>query len=160
MHNPESIPENETHKLLWDFEIQTDHLISARRPELIIVNKKKKKMKTFRFVNFAVPADHRVELKKAKRKMRNLDFAGELKKIMGHESDGDTNYNWCNRYSHRRIDTGTGGLGNKRTSGNHPNSSIFEINYNSKSPGDLRRLAVTQTPVENHQLTLERKLSK
>ena len=23
-----------------------------------------------------------------------------------------------------------------------------------KSPGDLRRLAVTQTPVENHQLTL------
>ena len=29
------------HKLLWDFEIQTDHLISARRPDLIIINKKK-----------------------------------------------------------------------------------------------------------------------
>ena len=27
MHNPESILENEMHKLLWDFEI---HLISAR----------------------------------------------------------------------------------------------------------------------------------
>ena len=27
MHNPESVPENETHKVLWDFEIQTDHLI-------------------------------------------------------------------------------------------------------------------------------------
>ena len=29
MHNPESIQENETHILLWDLEIQTDHLISA-----------------------------------------------------------------------------------------------------------------------------------
>ena len=41
MHNPESIPENETHKRLWDFQIQTDHLISARRPNLVIVNKKR-----------------------------------------------------------------------------------------------------------------------
>ena len=35
--------ENDTHKLLWDFDIQTDHLISASRPDLIIINKKKKK---------------------------------------------------------------------------------------------------------------------
>ena len=27
--------------LLWDFNIETDHLISARRPDLIIINKKK-----------------------------------------------------------------------------------------------------------------------
>ena len=31
MHNPKSILENEMHKLLWDFEIQIDHLISAVR---------------------------------------------------------------------------------------------------------------------------------
>ena len=39
---------NETNKLLWDFEIKTDHLISARRPGQVIVNKKqtKKKPKT------------------------------------------------------------------------------------------------------------------
>ncbi len=42
LHNPESIQENETHKLLWDFEIQTDHLISTRRPDLIIVNKRRR----------------------------------------------------------------------------------------------------------------------
>ena len=29
------------HKILWDFEIQTDQLISARRPDLVIVNKKR-----------------------------------------------------------------------------------------------------------------------
>ena len=39
MHNQESVLENETHKLLWDFEIQTDHLISARLPDLVIVKK-------------------------------------------------------------------------------------------------------------------------
>ena len=40
-------------------------------------------------------------------------------------------------------------------SGNHKNCSIVEIGQNTKkSLGDLRTLAVTQTPVENHQLTL------
>ena len=33
--------ENEKLKVLWDFEIQTDHLISARLPDLVIVNKKR-----------------------------------------------------------------------------------------------------------------------
>ena len=30
MHNLESALENETYKILWDFEIRTDHLISTR----------------------------------------------------------------------------------------------------------------------------------
>ena len=45
MHNPALVQENDTHKLLCDFNIQTDHLIPARRPDLIIINKKKKKKK-------------------------------------------------------------------------------------------------------------------
>ena len=45
MHNPESVLENETHKLVWDFDIQTDHLISARRPDLIIINNNNNKVK-------------------------------------------------------------------------------------------------------------------
>ena len=43
MHNPASVLDNDTHKHLWDFDIQTDQLISARRPDLIIINQKKKK---------------------------------------------------------------------------------------------------------------------
>ena len=43
MHNPAAALENYTHKLQWDFDIQTDHLISARRPDLIVTNKKRKK---------------------------------------------------------------------------------------------------------------------
>ena len=49
-NNPISILENKMHKYLWDFEIQIDHLILTRRPDLVIANdndnknnKKKKK---------------------------------------------------------------------------------------------------------------------
>ena len=41
MHNPAAVLENDTHELLWDFNIQTDHLIPATRPDLIIIYKKK-----------------------------------------------------------------------------------------------------------------------
>ena len=42
MHNPALVLENDTHKLLWDFNIQTDQLIPARRPDLILINKNKR----------------------------------------------------------------------------------------------------------------------
>ena len=61
MQNPQSVLENETHKLLWDFEIQTDHQISARPLDLIIINKQKR---TCEIVGFPVPVDHRMKLKK------------------------------------------------------------------------------------------------
>ena len=41
MHKPESVREKEAHKILWDFEIETDLLIPARRPDLQLINKKK-----------------------------------------------------------------------------------------------------------------------
>ena len=43
MHNPAPVLENDTHKLLWDFDILTDHQISDRKQDLIIIKKKKKK---------------------------------------------------------------------------------------------------------------------
>ena len=79
MHNPESVLENDTHKLLWDFDIQTDHLISARSQDLIIINKKKKS--TCKIVDFAVLADHRIKLKESEKKDKYLDLARELKKL-------------------------------------------------------------------------------
>ena len=41
MHNPAPVLENDTHKLQWDFDIHTDHRILTRRPDLIIINKKR-----------------------------------------------------------------------------------------------------------------------
>ena len=153
MHNPESVPENETHKVVWDFDIQTDHQISARRPYLVIVNKKQK---TYWIVEFTALVDHRGKLKVGKKRDKYMDLAKELKKkIIEYESDGDTNCNKCAQNSHEKFGIGTGGLGNKRTSGDHPNDSTVKIGRNTeKNPEDLRRLAVTQTPVKDHQLLL------
>ena len=79
MYNPAPVLENDTHKLLLDFNIQTDHLIPARRPDLIIINKKKKR--TCKIVDFAVPDDYRVKLKECEKKDKYLDLARELKKL-------------------------------------------------------------------------------
>ena len=87
MHNPASVLENDTYKPHWDLDIQTDHLILARRPDLNIFNnnkkkqKKEKKEKTCKIVDFAVPADHRIKLKECEKKDKNLDLAMELKKL-------------------------------------------------------------------------------
>ena len=119
MPNSESVLENETHKLLKDFEIQIDHLISTRRPDLVIVNKKKRRI--YRIVN------HRVKLKESEMRDKYLDLVRELKNNMINESDDYTNCNWRVRYNHQMIGTRTGGLENKRTNGDHSNHSIIKI---------------------------------
>ena len=45
MHNPASVLENKTHTHFQDFDIQTDHEISASQPCLILFNNKKDNMK-------------------------------------------------------------------------------------------------------------------
>ena len=142
MHNAAPVLEKDTHKLLWDFDIQTDHLISARRPHLIIIKKKK----TCKIFDFAVPADHRIKLKECEKRNKYLDLARELKKL------------WNMKVTIIPIVIGAkgpGGFGGRQPNGDHPNKSIIENGLNSeKSPGDLRRLAVTQSPVKDPQLTL------
>ena len=81
MHNPAPVLENDSHKLVWDFNIQTDHLIQARRIDLIIINKKKERI--CRIVDFVVPTDHRINLKESEKKDKYLDLARELKKKSG-----------------------------------------------------------------------------
>ena len=99
MHNPAPVLENDTYKLLWDFDIQTDHLISTRRPDIIIINKKKKKKKKrkkiCKIVDFAVSADHRIKLKECEKRDKYLNLARELKKTMEHEDENYTNCDWC-----------------------------------------------------------------
>ena len=57
-HEPESVLENEDYKILWDFSIQTDRVIEARRPDLVVVDKKKRSCK---IIDFVVPRDSRIE---------------------------------------------------------------------------------------------------
>ena len=57
--------------------MQTDHQISNRTSDLMIVNNKK----NCRIVEFAVPANHRVKLKEGEKKDKYLDLARELKRL-------------------------------------------------------------------------------
>ena len=63
MHHPESVVENERNKVHWDFQMQTDHLITARRPHLVIVKK-------CQIMDLAVLADYRVIMKVSKEEIR------------------------------------------------------------------------------------------
>ena len=38
-YNPESVPENETHKLLWDFEIQTSENLPSVKADVEKISK-------------------------------------------------------------------------------------------------------------------------
>ena len=88
MHNPAPTLENDTHKPQWDFDIQTDHLISARRPDLIIINNNKKII--CKIVDFTVPADHSIKLKESEKKDKYHDLARGLKKTVEHVGDNNS----------------------------------------------------------------------
>ena len=118
------------------------------------------KKKTCRIEDVAVLADHRVKLKESKTKDKYLDFTRELKKISNMKVMMiPIVIGVLSTVTKKKNGTGTGGHGNKRTSGDYPNYSIVEISWNTgNNPGDLRRLVVIQTSVKNNQLTLVWKL--
>ena len=59
-HETTSILESEDYKILWDFSIQTDQVIEARRSDLFVADKKRR---TCKIIDFAVPGDSRIEEK-------------------------------------------------------------------------------------------------
>ena len=70
----EGAVENEEIKILWDINIQCDNLIEARRPDLIVIDKKKQKVI---IIGTAVPADVRVEEKEKEKVEKYQDLKRE-----------------------------------------------------------------------------------
>ena len=56
-HEPESVIENKNFKILRDFTIQCDHMIEARIPDIVVVDKIKKETV---IIDVAIPGDTRV----------------------------------------------------------------------------------------------------
>ena len=74
-HEPESVLENEDNKILWDFSIQTDHVVEAQRPNLVVVNKKRRNCK---IIDFGVVGDSRIEEKEKEKTEKYQDLRREL----------------------------------------------------------------------------------
>ena len=64
MHNPAPVLEDPTHKILWDFVRQLDHLLSARRPDLIIISNKKRVFEKLSTLLFRLTAEKNEECEK------------------------------------------------------------------------------------------------
>ena len=137
-YNPAPVLENDTHKLQLDFDIHTYHLISARRPVLIMINKKRREFAKW----WTLLSRRTIEYnwKNVKRGISNLTSLENWK--------GCGTWRWrlyqlwlVLWHSNLRIMKGTGGLGSWRTRGDYPNESMIENGQNTeKSPGYLLSL--------------------
>ena len=76
-HEPESVLEDEDYKILWDFSIQTYHVIEARRPDLVVLDKKERSCK---IIDFAVPGDIRIEKKEKDKIEKYQDLEGSYRR--------------------------------------------------------------------------------
>ena len=88
--------------------MQTDDLISDRRPDLIIFIKKRE---NFQNCDFAVSVDQRIKLKESEKKYKHLDLDKEQKKKMEHKRDNYISHDCYFWYNHQRIIKRTRGLG-------------------------------------------------
>ena len=77
-HQPETVLENNDYKLLWDYNIHTDHQISARRPDLVVINKQEQ---TCQVIDIAVPEDTAVKAKEEEKLEKYQDLAREIQKM-------------------------------------------------------------------------------
>ena len=70
-HSPASVAENDSIKILWDFNVFVDHLISVRRPDIVIINKK---AATMSLIDIAVPAEKHISAKKEQKIKKYQDL--------------------------------------------------------------------------------------
>ena len=77
-HKPASVVENDRVKILWDFNIQTGHVIKHRRPDIVVLYKTERKCQ---LIDIAKPGDKRIELKEQEKIDSYSELRREVKKI-------------------------------------------------------------------------------
>ena len=77
-HQPEPAMENEDYKLLYDFNIRTDKKISARRPDIVVVDKNERRTTLF---DVACTWDKNVEDKDTEKINKYQDLKIDLQRI-------------------------------------------------------------------------------
>ena len=77
-HQPEAVIENDLCKILWDFTIQADYFITARGPDMILIDIEHHECQ---IIDFTILHETRVDDKEVEKIEKYLDLARELKKM-------------------------------------------------------------------------------
>ena len=76
----EKVSENDKVKLFWDFNVFTDRVIEARRPDIMVLNKETKECL---IVDIAVPGDTRITTKEDEKIEKYSELCRELGRLWG-----------------------------------------------------------------------------
>ena len=121
MYKTDSVRENETYKILCDFEIQTDGCQKSR-PRVNKKNWKKKNPTICFLVDFAVPANHREKIKENEKRVKYVDLLESFKTVE-HQGDGETNCSWCTWNGLQVLRKKSGGIGDQKKNRDQPDQS-------------------------------------
>ena len=91
--------ENDKHKMLLDFTVQTDHEIYGRRPDVIVEQKDKN---LCQMIYFACPYDERVGIKELEKNRTLTRFTREFRNTE-HESQSYTIRDRCPRTNTLKV---------------------------------------------------------
>ena len=75
---PEGVVESENFKILWDFTIQCDRKIEARRPDIVFIDKKEREVDV---IDVAIPGDDRVKEKELEKVEKYQLLKNEIAKV-------------------------------------------------------------------------------
>ena len=101
-------------------------------------------------MDFVILVDHIV---KKKKKSKYLDLARKLKRTLKYEGDSNTNHSALEMIP-KGLEKRLEELEIRGRIKTIQTAVVLRSTRTLKSPGDLRRLAVTQTPVKDYQLML------
>ena len=75
---PEGVVESENFKILWDFTVQCDQKIEARRPDIVFIDKKETEVV---MIDVAIPGDDRVKDKELEKLEKFQLWKDEIAKV-------------------------------------------------------------------------------
>ena len=75
---PEGVVESENFKILWDFTVQCDRKIEARRPDIVFIDKKEREVV---IIDVAIPGDDRVKDKELEKLEKYQLLKDEIAKV-------------------------------------------------------------------------------
>ena len=75
---PEGVVESENFKILWDFTVQCDREIEARRPDIVSIDKKETEVV---ITDVGIPGDDRVKVKELE-KLETFQLVWRMQKVI------------------------------------------------------------------------------